>query len=128
MSSNYDSLIKQYCGQLEYLLNSKTHNFSSIIIKDIPKVSGVYAIFGENCDLLYVGKTGNLQRRLIDNHLRGGRRSSAFRRNLAEHYDLDEERRITDYIKTCSFKYLESDEVGNMEHFAIAILKPKLNK
>ncbi len=126
---NWDALIESYKKKVISLLDSETNLFNSIKRKEIPDKSGVYAIFGKDSSLLYIGQSKNLKVRLNDNHLRNDKIGSAFRKNLSKEYHLESEKEITQHIlNNCSFKYVILDEPKPLEYFAISILKPKLNR
>ena len=129
IKEDWDKTIGAYKKQLEELLRAEPHDFKAIKKREIPSVSGVYVIFGKAGDLLYVGQSKRLRGRLIDDHLQNDKIGSAFRRNLSECYDLGTEKEINQYIlNNCSFKYVELEKPKLLEHFAISLLKPKLNK
>jgi hypothetical protein len=119
-------LLKPYIRQL---VPSPKFSFD---FKSLPKVPGIYAIYDNDDSLIYVGKTNNLARRLLREHKSGNRRGSAFRRAMSIEKGLDEEAKLTSYIlRNCKFQYLElSDErlLSAVEHFAISVLNPRLNK
>lgn len=126
---DWDKVIEIYKTQLKNLLSSKSHFFNSTKRKEIPDSIGIYVIFDKNSDLLYVGQSKNLARRLWDDHLHNDKIGSAFRRNLSECFRLNSEREITQYIvENCSFKYTVLDKPKFLEYFAISILTPKLNR
>jgi very-short-patch-repair endonuclease len=99
---------------------------------EIPKDPGVYLIFdkrvGKN---IYVGRSGNLRRRLLQNHRQGNVEGSQFRKALSQYFKLDSESKITNYIlDNCSYKYLalrNFEEMVRLEHFVTAIIGPVLN-
>jgi excinuclease UvrABC nuclease subunit len=129
MMEDWDRAIKAYKKQLKELMYAKPCDFKAVRKRDIPSVSGVYVIFDKAGVLLYVGQSSRLRGRLIDDHLQNDKIGSAFRRNLSECYHLNTEKEITQYIlDNCFFKYMELDKPKFLEHFAISLLKPKLNK
>ena len=94
----------------------------------MPDVSGIYAIY-ENGEIIYIGISSNLRRRLLGDHRSGDRQASSLRRNLAAFYKLDSEEKITEHIlNNFKFKYAKVDSPKNLEHFVISILMPKLNR
>ncbi len=129
MNNPYDTLIDSYVKQLEKLVSSESYQFQSVERKQIPKQPGIYVIFNKSKELLYIGQSKNLQRRLIDDHLQNDKIGSAFRRNLSDALKLSSEKEITAHIRNnCYFKYMALDNPKNLEHFAIAVLTPKLNR
>lgn len=121
--------IEIYLKQLEKLFNSKSHFFNSVKRKDIPDRSGIYAIFKNNSDLLYIGVSKDLGKRILGDHLRSDITGSAFRKNLSEYYNLGSEKKIKEYIlKNCYFKFMTLENPNHLEHFLISVLKPQLNK
>lgn len=129
MNNPYDKQIDSYIEQLEKLVASTSYDLLPENRKQIPKSAGIYIIFGKNQGLLYIGQSKNLQRRLIDDHLQNDKIGSAFRRNLADDKKLQTEKEITAYIRdNCYFKYMTLDSPKNLEHFAISVLTPKLNR
>jgi len=128
MNSNFEEKINKHIKSLESLFASKAHEFSTVNRDLIPTTSGIYAIY-ENNKLVYIGISANLKRRILGDHLRGDCQASAFRKNLSKALDLNDEGNITDYIiKKCSFCFLEHENPKYLEHFAIGVLEPKLNR
>ena len=124
--------IAHYREELGRLLNSPIYEFSRQDRKNVQEVPGVYIIYHKSRgQILYIGESDNLRRRLFSNHRSGNRRGSAFRRALSRWEKLEEERKIRDYIvQICSFQVLlVSDRLKRkrFEHFAIAVLSPTLN-
>ena len=124
--------IAQYRDELTRLLISPTYEFSRLDRKNVPEAPGVYIIYHKALrQILYIGESDNLRRRLFSNHRSGNRRGSAFRRALSRWEKFEEERKISEYIiQNCSFQVLlVSDKLKRkrFEHFAIAVLSPKLN-
>ena len=98
----------------------------------VPLQAGVYAIYhNAGSSLLYIGESKHLRQRIFGEHLRGDKIASAFRRNLSDWEKLDSEKDISAYISDkCEFQFKQCDEVAakRLEHFAIAILQPLLNR
>jgi len=129
MVEDWNRVIEVYKKQLKELMDVKPCYYKAIKKREIPSVSGVYAIFDKAEVLLYVGQSSRLRGRLINDHLKNDKAGSAFRRNLSECYHLNTEKEITQYVlDNCFFKYMELDTPKFLEHFAISLLKPKLNK
>jgi len=124
--------ISRYRAELNRLLHSATYEFSRIDRRDIPDVPGVYIIYDKTGrQILYVGESGDLRRRLFGDHRAGNRRGSAFRRALSRWKKMEDEKEIREYIiQNCSFQILpvpDKLERKRFEHFAIAVLNPRLN-
>ncbi|MEM1839092.1 MAG: GIY-YIG nuclease family protein [Candidatus Bathyarchaeia archaeon] len=92
---------------------------------------GVYVIFNERNEAIYVGRTRNLRRRLLYDHRRENVRGSQFRKALMQNYGFKNKDEISSYIdQKCRFKFKEIEDPAErirLEHFAIAILAPLLN-
>jgi len=128
----YESVISHYVEMLKKLLAKPRYRFADASSRDIPKEPGVYVIYDKRTKaIIYVGRSKNLKRRLLGDHMRGNVRGSQFRRALGRNFTLSSEDEITSYIqKNCSFQFmaLESfEEIVRLEHFAIAVLGPILN-
>jgi excinuclease UvrABC nuclease subunit len=114
------------------LLASERKAFSKASFTDIPKAPGVYTIHNTKLRaIIYIGRTGNLRRRLLGNHKSGNVRGSQFRKALGSCFNLQSEDQITQYIlDNCDFQYIVIKGFGEMvrlEHFATAVLAPVLN-
>lgn len=128
-TTNWNKTIEEYKDLLQQLLEAPVYNFKGVSKKDLPGRSGVYAIFGINGVLLYVGQSSRLRGRLVEDHLQNDKQGSAFRRNLSERMGFVEEKQITQYIfNNCSFRFLELVSPKYFEYFTIAMLKPELNR
>ncbi len=106
----------------------------------MPKKSGDYLISSaSDSSIVYIGTSGNLNRRILSQHKAGNIGGSNFRRTVAIHFLHDSakitspelEARISKYIlQHFSFQFLLIDdylERIKFEHFATAILSPVLN-
>jgi len=118
--------------RLQHLLDSPTHEFSSSDRRSIPDVPGVYVIYDKTGkQILYIGESDNMRRRLFGDHRAGNRRGSAFRKALSRWEKMEDEKEIREYIiQNCSFQVLpvpDKLERKRFEHFAIAVLNPRLN-
>lgn len=106
-------------GSIEITLPPFSGNplpFTEKEIMDTPEVKGVYFIYGEDGDLLYIGMSANIRNRLLQ-HFRGNH--SATRSNTGEYKHLF---KSFNYITVCTM--IECDIY---ETYAINKLKPKLN-
>ena len=96
----------------------------------VPRSSGVYALYRAK-NLLYIGESNNLRRRLFSQHGPKGRnRSSYFRRQLAKKVGIDDERKLSKLIEDeVQFKFMEVEEDRKrVECFLIGVLDPELNR
>jgi len=121
-----------YRDRLSNLLDRPTYEFSRSDRRDIPDVPGVYIIYDKTAkQILYVGESDNVRRRLFGDHRSGNRRGSAFRRALSRWRKMEDEKEIREYIiQNCSFQVLPVPDKlrrKRFEHFAIAVLSPLLN-
>lgn len=126
----YEDVALEYVGKVKELLAGQSFSFRDVTSDHVPDKAGVYVIFNEHKEIIYIGRTKNLQRRLLGNHRSGNVKGSQFRRALMQNYDFKDEREISNYIKKCTFKFKEiedSVERIRLEHFTTAILAPTLN-
>jgi excinuclease UvrABC nuclease subunit len=125
-----ENVALEYVGKVKELLNSKSLSFKNVASSEVPDRPGVYAIFDERGRVIYVGRTRNLRRRLLRDHRRGNVRGSQFRKALMQNYGLTDEEQINSHVDQFTFKFKEVDnpeERIRLEHFATAVLAPKLN-
>jgi len=128
----YEKLISEYLAKLKDLLSSNEYNFREDSSIHVPQKPGVYAIVDkENNDIIYIGRTKNLQRRVLGDHRSGNIKGSQFRKALMRIYNLKSEQEISSYIQQkCAFKFKiieNQSERVRLEHFATAVIAPKLN-
>ena len=133
MKKDLRAIIDTYIRQLETLLKSKHYSFKTTDKKTIPKGNGIYGIFRRRSGLIYIGISKNIRRRIFGDHLTGDVKGSAFRKNLSQDRKRKSKRTtpraITDYIaKNCTFRFMKLNNPKYLEHFAISVLKPKLNR
>lgn len=120
----------EYVGKVRELLARESLSFGNVVSGKVPDRPGVYVIFNEQDEIIYVGRTRNLRRRLLRDHRRGNVRGSQFRKALMQNYGLTSEEQVDDYVDRCTFKFKEIEdpqEKIRLEHFATAILAPALN-
>lgn len=128
-----DSLIKQYKQIISELLRQPILNFDDELSKKIPKQPGIYRIFESNNlnKAIYIGKSKSLQRRIIGDHYTGDRIASTLKRKLINGEDLSNEKEVKNYLSNnCLVQFLmiqDKDLLTSIEHFAVAVLKPKWN-
>lgn len=128
----FNSAIKNLAGELLSLLKSPKYDFSKDNRTRVPSEPGIYVIYEKTRDcLLYIGESKHLKSRLFGDHLTGDKIASSFRRNLSDWLELGSEKDITAYIsRNCEFQHKRCSESAakRLEHFAIAVLQPLLNK
>lgn len=127
----YEQVVSEYFGIMQDFLAQSNHSFEDERAS-IPAVSGVYIITDNSKNqIIYVGRTKNLRRRLMGDHKRGNIEGSQFRKALGKTLGAKSEEEISNYIrKNCSFKFIiipSFQETIRFEHFATAILAPTLN-
>jgi len=128
--NKYENIALQYVEKVKELLRSQSFSFGNRN-SDVHDKAGVYVIFNERNEIIYIGRTMNLRRRLLGNHRSGNIRGSQFRRALMQNYGLKDECEISNYIRQkCTFKFKEIEdslERVRFEHYATTILAPTLN-
>ena len=125
-----ENVTLEYVGKVKELLASKSLSFKNVASGDVPDRAGVYVIFNEEGRVIYVGRTRNLRRLLLGDHRRGNVRDSQFRKALMQNYGLAGEEQINSYVNQFTFKFKvvdDPEERIRLEHFATAVLAPKLN-
>ena len=111
-----DSMLQKGRIIAEQLFAAVPLYFRDLTPSDIPKgIPGVYAIFDEDHhEVLYVGRTKNLRRRLYTNHLHGPKANARLKKYL-----LDDELQTTignmdaakQYLKDhCYVKYIVEED------------------
>lgn len=64
---------------------SEVYSFSNLLLSDLEEKAGVYMIcLKETEEVLYVGRTINLRRRLYTNHLMGNKSTARLKKYLVE--------------------------------------------
>lgn len=100
----------------EQLLKFAPLYFRDLTPSDLPKkMPGVYAIFDEDHhEVLYVGRTKNLRRRLYTNHLHGPKTNARLKKYLVEdklQMTIDDLDAAKQYLKDhCYVKYLVEED------------------
>jgi excinuclease UvrABC nuclease subunit len=127
----YENVALEYVSKVKKLLAIEAFNFRDLSSVHVPDKAGVYVIFNEHNEIIYIGRTMNLRRRLLGNHRSGNVKGSQFRRALMQNYGFKNEKEISNYIRQkCAFKFMEIEDSAErirLEHFATAILAPTLN-
>jgi len=127
----FEDVVSVYFEMMQNLLTQPTHSFADAPAS-IPATPGVY-IINDNSrkQIIYVGRTKNLRRRLLGDHKRGNIEGSQFRKALGHTLGTKSEKEISEYISAnCSFRFLlipSFQETVRLEHFTTAILAPILN-
>jgi len=127
----YQERIEKLSDGLQRFLAIERVKMIELSRKDIPNSPGIYAIYAPNSQKpLYIGSTNNLKRRIYTNHLKGDEKASTLRRKLFK--ELKDERRVTEFLETCSIRFVSLEdmsekEIKRIEHFFIAILEPEMN-
>jgi len=128
----YETIVSNLLAEMEQLLAGPRYRFLQATSRTVSEQPGVYAIHDKRVkDIIYIGRTRNLRRRLLGDHKRGNIRGSQFRKALGRKLSLKSEAEITNYIlENCSFQFLkikEFEEMVRLEHFATAVIAPVLN-
>ena len=67
------------------MITSKVYSFADLVPSDLEEKAGVYMIhIKETGEVLYVGRTINLRRRLYTNHLMGNKSTARLKKYLVE--------------------------------------------
>lgn len=98
------------------LLSASPLYFGTLTPSNIPDgIAGVYAIFDERSgEVLYIGRTKNLRRRLYTNHLHGPKTNARLKKYLVEDASEENISSMDDakqYLKKyCYVKYIVEDD------------------
>jgi excinuclease UvrABC nuclease subunit len=125
-----EKIALEYVAKVKEFLASRSLSFKYALFIEVPDKPGIYAIFNKNGKIIYIGRTKNLQRRLLEDHRRGDVKGNQFRKALMQNYGFTTKEQINSYVDQCTFKFKEvedPEERVRLEHFAIAILAPTLN-
>lgn len=100
---------------VETLFGSRKFSFKGLTPSMLEKVPGVYAIYDRSTDdVLYVGRTINIRRRLYTNHLMGPETNARLKKYLwkdkrhPEITTMDEAKKYL--IEHCDFQYIRVDD------------------
>ncbi|PLJ76786.1 MAG: hypothetical protein B7L53_09815 [Thermofilum sp. NZ13] len=131
--------LEVYLGKLRELLSSPKLAFSPEA--PVPSKPGVYIVW-RGREVIYVGSSSDLRRRILGDHLQGNVRGSRLRRALSWDLGLadpaegkarlsrEQEEKISGHLRErCALQFIvEEDERRRamLEHFAIALLSPRL--
>lgn len=111
-----EKVLKEGRKIAEQLLKSAPLYFRDLTPSDLPeKMPGVYAIFDEDHhEVLYVGRTKDLRRRLYTNHLHGPETNARLKKYLVEdklQTTIDDLDAAKQYLKDhCYVKYLVEED------------------
>lgn len=112
------------------LLAFNVENFKSVL----PEYGGVYHIVEKADNIFYsfyIGESSNLQRRIFKNHLMGSRQVSTLKRKLIISKMFSDEDAVKKHLlDRCMIQFIKIEneaDRSSFEHFAISILRPKLN-
>jgi predicted GIY-YIG superfamily endonuclease len=132
---NLDEAARHYGARTQILLRQEAVDFSRPLGREKGRKfdrPGVYAICSRSTgEPVYIGKATNLRER-FNQHRHGSMRSSAFRRSLSEKLGTRSELKLNDHIARSylskSLPLKDPREMTRLEHFAIAVVNPPLNK
>lgn len=127
----WEGIARKYNKEINKLLKAPKLYFSKCAIKDVPESRGIYFIYKKEHSRkpIYIGMSNNLRRRIMGQHLRANSRFAIYcKRNTG----LRKTKSLSRYIKkNCFFRFMPYSSEGDykelelLEHFAIAIIRPK---
>lgn len=105
------------------IASSRVYEFSSVVPSDLPEEAGVYMIWLKDTkEVLYVGRTKNIRRRMYTSHLMGNKSSARLKKYLVDDEglpDIVSYAEAKQYIKdNCCFQYIlvkGNNERGHIE-------------
>lgn len=134
--------LEQKTRELHRLVSQPFHSLSLIREEDVPETIGVYLLYDDKFNLpIYAGKAEQVKPkksgkpsglcfRIMHNHL-GKAGDDNFLQYLAEEIRGDRKQAVQYVKQHCSCQWIElgnAREAVLLEHFAIAVLNPPLNK
>ena len=126
-----DDRIDAFKEKLQQLIESESVGLGENLEEKIPAGPGVYRLLerGRSWDQsLYVGKSLNLRRRLIKDHVHGNQRRSSVRDELLDRGICQSEEQVTQYLtQDCAVQFIEimdPHERARLAHFGLAVLQP----
>jgi len=129
-----NEIIQHYINNLLTLVSGTQMAFDENLHGILPTVGGIYRVFELGADWrksIYVGKTSNLRNRIHGNLLMGDSQAHTLKRKLVASNMFLDDNAVKQYFKErCLLQILQladENERSLLEHFAIAILKPKYN-
>ncbi|MHA1506237.1 MAG: GIY-YIG nuclease family protein [Candidatus Asgardarchaeia archaeon] len=130
-STNFCKKVEELLEFLQQFLTVELIRISKLRRKEIPENPGIYAIYAPNGqELIYIGSTNNLKRRIYTNHMKGNKKASTLRRKLFKKFGSED--KVTEFLEQCFVRFLPLDGMSEkmikiIEHFFIAILEPDMN-
>lgn len=122
--------IGEYSIKLNRLLKSKKYHYRKCNSEVVPREKGIYVIYKkEKKAPIYVGITTDLKRRLFHQHLKAtGSQFATYCRRITK---IRGKKGLSKYIENnCYFRFMpyDSKKLRWLEHFAVAVLRPKWMK
>lgn len=117
-----DLRLKLAKEKYDQLMNSKVYSFSAVVPSNLPKEAGVYIIWLKDTEeVLYVGRTRNIQQRLYTNHLQGNETTARLKKYLVNdmerHPDITEYPQAKEFMqKHCNFQFILIDDNNERGH------------
>lgn len=130
-----NGIVQEYLSKILVLISGNQIPFDSGLHGALPTESGIYRIFEKDLDWsksIYIGETGDLQRRIYDKLFMGNRGDHTLINKLIRAGVHPNEESVKQYLEdSCLVQILlapgEDRDRILFEHFAISILKPKYN-
>ncbi|MFH1688885.1 MAG: hypothetical protein ABIE42_01445 [Candidatus Eisenbacteria bacterium] len=126
--------IEEYSEKLDRLLRSRKLRIETGLSSRLPDEPGIYRISEHGSRWtrsIYVGQGADLRRRVWRNHVAGSRRVSTLKRKLINAGQFEDEEAVRRYLeRSCVVQAMVvNDEAfrDGLEHFAIAVLRPRWN-
>jgi MoxR-like ATPase len=105
--------------------------FSSEGVRAAPSAPGVHLVIDGAGEIVYVGKTGDLRRRLRE-HLQGDRQASVLHEQVGEMLDRPghtaSSAEIREWLGRCSISWQPSEDPAALKTELIATLSPRFNR
>jgi len=121
-----DKVLNLINPALEFLI--LLDNPQKITSADIPDEEGIYAIIHDD-EIIYIGSSNNLRKRILDNHLMGSKDVSVLRAKLLD--ELGSEKAVTEFLSNCEIAFMTTKDIScsrkALEHYLIAMLEPRYN-
>lgn len=105
------------------VFSSRVYFFSTVVPSELPVKAGVYVIWLKDTEeVLYVGRTTNIRRRIYTQHLMGNKTSARLKKYLVDDENLPDIVEYSDakqYMKdNCCFQFIlikDNNERGHIE-------------
>jgi MoxR-like ATPase len=105
--------------------------FNSESVQAAPKAPGVHLVIDDTGEIVYVGKTGDLGRRLGE-HLQGDRQASVLHEEVGEMLDRPGHAasgaEIREWLGRCTVSWKLSDDPAALKAELVAALSPRFNR